>query len=63
MIEQTDFSPAFDALTKTVMESSFGGMLGMFGGIGALEGLRAPFSENSNFPSLISLKVMYLMTN
>lgn len=45
MIEQTDFSPAFDALTKTVMESSFGGMLGMFGGISALEGLRAPFSE------------------
>ena len=28
IIEETDFSPAFDALTKTVMESSFGGMLG-----------------------------------
>ncbi|MGB6020647.1 MAG: DUF445 domain-containing protein, partial [Sulfurimonadaceae bacterium] len=27
MIEKTDFSPAFDALSKTVMESSFGGML------------------------------------
>lgn len=45
IIETTDFSPAFDALTKTVMESSFGSMLGMFGGAGALEGLRAPFSE------------------
>lgn len=45
IIENTDFSPAFDALTKTVMESSFGGMLGMFGGAGALEGLRTPFSE------------------
>jgi uncharacterized membrane protein YheB (UPF0754 family) len=44
IIEDTDFSPAFDALSKTVMESSFGGMLGMFGGEAALEGLREPFS-------------------
>ena len=44
IIEKTDFSPAFDALSKTVMESSFGGMLGMFGGESALEGLREPFS-------------------
>lgn len=45
IIEETDFSPAFDALSKTVMESSFGGMLGMFGGERALEGLREPFSS------------------
>jgi len=45
IIEETDFSPAFDALSKTVMESSFGGMLGMFGGESALEGLREPFSN------------------
>ncbi len=45
MIEETDFSPAFDALSKTVMESSFGGMLGMFGGEKALETLREPFSR------------------
>ena len=45
IIEETDFSPAYDALTKTVMESSFGGMLGMFGGERALEGLREPFSS------------------
>jgi len=45
IIEETDFSPAFDALSKTVMESSFGGMLGMFGGEDALEGLREPFSQ------------------
>ncbi|MBU0720235.1 DUF445 domain-containing protein [bacterium] len=45
IIEETDFSPAFDALSKTVMESSFGGMLGMFGGEKALEGLREPFSQ------------------
>jgi len=45
IIEEMDVSPAFDALTKTVMESSFGGMLSMFGGASALEGLRAPFSN------------------
>ena len=43
IIEETDFSPAFDALSKSVMESSFGGMLAMFGGESALEGLREPF--------------------
>jgi len=45
MIEMTDFSPAFNALSKTVMESSFGGMLGMFGGERALEALRDPFTR------------------
>ena len=44
IIQKTDFSPAFDALSKTVMESSFGGMLGMFGGESALDALREPFS-------------------
>ena len=44
VVEETDFSPAFDALSKTVMESSFGGMLGMFGGASILENLRQPFS-------------------
>ncbi len=45
IIDKTDFSPAFDALSKTVMESSFGGMLGMFGGEQALDALREPFSR------------------
>lgn len=45
IIEKTDFSPAYDALTKTVMESSFGGMLGMFGGEKALESLKEPFTK------------------
>jgi len=45
IIAETDFAPAFDALSKTVMESSFGGMLGMFGGESALEGLKEPFSN------------------
>lgn len=44
VVEETDFSPAFDALSGTVMESSFGGMLGMFGGASILENLREPFS-------------------
>ena len=45
IIKETDFAPAFDALSKTVMESSFGGMLGMFGGESALEALKEPFSN------------------
>ncbi|MDH4943467.1 DUF445 domain-containing protein [Sulfurimonas sp. C5] len=45
IIQESDFSPAYDALTKTVMDSSFGGMLGMFGGEKALEGLREPFTN------------------
>ena len=44
IIQETNFAPAFDALSKTVMESSFGGMLGMFGGESALDALREPFS-------------------
>ncbi len=45
VIERSDFSPAYEALVKTVMESSFGGMLGMFGGESALESLKEPFTE------------------
>jgi len=45
LVEGSDFSPAFDALTKTVMESKFGGAIAMFGGEAALEGLRDPFSR------------------
>ena len=45
LVQDTDFSPAFDALTKTVMESKFGGAISMFGGEAALEGLREPFSR------------------
>jgi len=45
LVEGADFSPAFDALSKTVMESQFGNMLGMFGGESALDALREPFSK------------------
>ena len=45
LVDSADFSPAFDALSKTVMESKFGGAITMFGGEEALEGLREPFSR------------------
>lgn len=45
LVQSADFSPAFDALTKTVMESQFGNMLNMFGGEKALDTLRDPFSK------------------
>ena len=45
LVEGADFSPAFDALSKTVMESKFGGAIQMFGGEEALEGLRDPFAK------------------
>ena len=44
LVEEADFSSAFDALSKTVMESKFGNAISMFGGEEALEGLREPFS-------------------
>jgi uncharacterized membrane protein YheB (UPF0754 family) len=45
LVESADFSPAFDALSKTVMESQFGSALDLFGGESALEKLREPFAE------------------
>lgn len=46
VIENVDFTPAFDSLLKTVMDSQLGGMLGMLGGAKALDPLREPFSKN-----------------
>lgn len=43
VIEKTDFSIAFESLKTAVMESSFGDMLGMFGGVAALEPLKESF--------------------
>lgn len=45
LVNGADFSPAFDALSKTVLESKFGGAISMFGGESALEGLREPFER------------------
>ncbi|MFV7789761.1 DUF445 domain-containing protein [Aliarcobacter lanthieri] len=43
ILEKVDFTPAFDSLKSSVIESPFGGMLGMFGGVNALEPLKEPF--------------------
>ncbi len=45
LVTSADFSPAFDALSQSVMESKFGGAIQMFGGEEALEGLREPFEK------------------
>lgn len=45
VLNKTDFTPAYDSLKSAVMESSFGGMLGMFGGEQALEPLKEPFTK------------------
>ncbi|MGB3751600.1 MAG: DUF445 domain-containing protein [Arcobacteraceae bacterium] len=45
VIEKTDFTIAFESLKSAVMESSFGSMLGMFGGVKALEPLQEPFEK------------------
>ena len=45
IIEETDFTPAYNALVKSVMESSLGGMLGMFGGEAIIGKLKEPFLE------------------
>lgn len=45
ILEKTDFTPAFESLKAAVMQSSFGGMLGMFGGESALEPLKEPFTD------------------
>jgi hypothetical protein len=43
VIEETDFTPAYDALVVSVMESPLGGMLGMFGGEALIAKLKEPF--------------------
>ena len=45
VIAKVDLAPAFDALVTTVAQSSFGGMLAMFGGTEALMPLKEPFIE------------------
>jgi uncharacterized membrane protein YheB (UPF0754 family) len=44
LLEQTDFTPAFESLKSAVIQSQFGGMLGMFGGEKALDPLQEPFT-------------------
>ncbi len=45
LVESADFSPAFEALKQSVMESKFGDALNFFGGEQALDGLREPFAK------------------
>jgi len=54
VIEKVDLSPSFDSLVKVIMESSFGSMLGMFGGQEALMPLKEPFIDNMK-TSLINM--------
>lgn len=46
IIQKLDLSPAYDTLVRTIVESSFGGMLAMFGGQQALVPLKEPFINN-----------------
>jgi uncharacterized membrane protein YheB (UPF0754 family) len=46
VIEKVDLNPTYDGLVKVIMNSSFGGMLGMFGGEEALAPLREPFIKH-----------------
>ncbi len=43
IIDEIDMKPSFNAMVEAVEESSFGGMLGMLGGVKVLDGLREPF--------------------
>lgn len=45
IIQHTDLQPVFDNLVATIMESSFGSMLSMFGGAKALQPLQQPFID------------------
>jgi uncharacterized membrane protein YheB (UPF0754 family) len=46
VIEKVDLDPTYDGLIKVIMDSSFGPMLGMFGGEEALIPLREPFIKH-----------------
>jgi uncharacterized membrane protein YheB (UPF0754 family) len=45
IIKKVDLAPTFDSLVEVIKDSSFGQMLGMFGGIEALEPMRQPFVD------------------
>ncbi len=45
VIAKVDFNPTFDSLVEVISNSSFGGMLAMFGGSEALQPLKQPFVE------------------
>lgn len=45
LVNSADFSPAFEALKQSVMESKLGDALNFFGGEKALDALREPFAK------------------
>jgi len=45
IIKKVDLNPAFESLVEVIENSSFGGMLAMFGGTEALQPLKDPFVE------------------
>lgn len=45
VLQKVDLSPTFDSLVAVIQASSFGQMLGMFGGVQALAPLRQPFMD------------------
>jgi uncharacterized membrane protein YheB (UPF0754 family) len=54
VIEKVNLAPSFDSLVEVIMQSSFGSMLGMFGGVDALVPLKEPFIESMK-KSLINM--------
>jgi uncharacterized membrane protein YheB (UPF0754 family) len=62
IIKQTDFTPAYDALVKSVMESPMGGMIGMFGGEAIIGKLKEPFLEKIKLSTIeISQSESFMM--
>ena len=68
VIEKVDLNPTYDGLIVVIMNSSFGGMLGMLGGEEALAPLREPFikhmktsiidlTENETFIELLKSEI------
>lgn len=49
VIDSLDLDPTFDSFVSVVMESPFGGMLGIIGGETALDSLREPFSSRMKY--------------
>lgn len=54
VVAKVDMGMAFDALKSTIMESKFGGMIGMFGGDSVLESFREQFLDKLRV-SLVSI--------
>ena len=54
VLEKVDLEPTFDSLVEVINASSFGSMLGMFGGADALTPLKQPFVQKMK-ESLIAI--------